>query len=93
MALFGELVFIGFPSFSLSEPCTVGQEQLQKHNLQFLRPAVTILHCPHNDHLTFVCKDGFGSNERRIMLQCVNGVMDLPTCQKKETAQAPDSQG
>ncbi|XP_031725514.1 complement factor H-like [Anarrhichthys ocellatus] len=64
------------------KPCTVDEEAMRSHNIDFRYGSQLKIYSRHNDHITFKC------TERRIPVgtsgmrfQCVDGEMHLPTCQ------------
>ncbi|XP_034386228.1 complement factor H-related protein 3 [Cyclopterus lumpus] len=64
------------------KPCTVDRAAMNSHNITFRYKRDDKMYSPHNDHITFVCTRGktqVGTLEMRQ--RCVDGVMQLPTCQ------------
>ncbi|XP_054914161.1 complement factor H-like [Poeciliopsis prolifica] len=64
------------------KPCTVNEELLSQHGLDFRFFDATKMYVPHEDHLSFVCLRGkrrVGSVPMRV--HCHDGQMTLPTCQ------------
>uniref|UniRef100_A0A8C3A2I9 Sushi domain-containing protein n=1 Tax=Cyclopterus lumpus TaxID=8103 RepID=A0A8C3A2I9_CYCLU len=64
------------------KPCTVDRAAMNSHNISFRYKQDNKIYSPHNDHITFVCTRGktqVGTLEMRQ--RCVDGVMQLPTCQ------------
>ncbi|XP_031725607.1 complement factor H-like [Anarrhichthys ocellatus] len=64
------------------KPCTVDREAMRSHNIDFRYGSQDKLYLVHNDHVTFVCI----SNRKPVdtsgmRCQCVDGEMNLPTCQ------------
>ncbi|XP_075944107.1 complement factor H-related protein 2-like [Anarhichas minor] len=64
------------------KPCTVDEEAMRSHNIEFRYGSEHKRYSHHNDYITFSC------TERRIPVgtsgmrfQCVDGEMHLPTCQ------------
>uniref|UniRef100_A0A3B3C1I0 Sushi domain-containing protein n=1 Tax=Oryzias melastigma TaxID=30732 RepID=A0A3B3C1I0_ORYME len=63
------------------KPCTVTKEEMDKHNIYFLKHWLDKMYTEHNDHVTFRCKDGKRHDGRVGMRQqCIEGVVTLPTC-------------
>ncbi|RVE55356.1 hypothetical protein OJAV_G00237180 [Oryzias javanicus] len=63
------------------KPCTVTKEEMDKRNVQSRKPWFDKIYCPHEHHLTFICKDGKRHDERvGLRQQCIEGVISLPTC-------------
>ncbi|XP_054459534.1 E-selectin-like [Anoplopoma fimbria] len=64
------------------KPCTVNEEAMRLHHIEFRYKDDKKLHVPHTDHLTFKCTEGRYSVSTLNMRQmCVDGEMELPTCQ------------
>ncbi|XP_036067485.1 complement factor H isoform X2 [Oryzias melastigma] len=63
------------------KPCSVTKEEMDKHHLQLQKHWLDKIYSEHNDHLTFICKEGKRPDGRVGMRQqCVEGVIELPTC-------------
>ncbi|XP_068446215.1 complement factor H-like [Clinocottus analis] len=64
------------------KPCTVDELIMRSHNINFRYGSEDKLYATHNDHLTFECNRGKRLVGTMSMRQkCVDGVMQLPTCQ------------
>ncbi|XP_014846401.1 PREDICTED: complement factor H-like [Poecilia mexicana] len=64
------------------KPCTVTQQLMNEHNVQFAHFEDSKIFVPHTDHIAFVCKSGKrldGTVPLRV--QCNDGEINLPTCQ------------
>ncbi|XP_014872489.1 complement factor H-related protein 4-like [Poecilia latipinna] len=64
------------------KPCTVTQQLMNEHNIQFAHFEDSKIFVPHTDHIAFVCKSGKrldGTVPLRV--QCNDGEINLPTCQ------------
>uniref|UniRef100_A0A3Q2D7P7 Beta-2-glycoprotein 1 n=1 Tax=Cyprinodon variegatus TaxID=28743 RepID=A0A3Q2D7P7_CYPVA len=62
--------------------CTVDEQLMEENNLMFAYSWREKVYAVHKDHITFYCKRG----TRRVgtvplRAQCIDGVMELPTCQ------------
>ncbi|KAK9519680.1 hypothetical protein VZT92_022392 [Zoarces viviparus] len=64
------------------KPCTVDEEAMRSHNIDFRYGSERKIYVRHNDRITFKC------TERRqpvgtlgMRFQCVDGEVHLPTCQ------------
>nr|XP_046247870.1 complement factor H-related protein 4-like [Scatophagus argus] len=63
------------------KPCTVNEELMRNHNIEFKYSHETKLYAPHNDRLQFQCVGRTRHDGRVSMLQsCLDGVINLPTC-------------
>ncbi|XP_055364603.1 complement factor H-like [Betta splendens] len=68
-------------------PCTVNRDAMNLHKIKFKWVEDDKLYSTPFDHITFVCLDGATHDGRGEMRQqCVDGVMNLPTCISKQTA-------
>ena len=66
---------------SFTEPCTVDRELMDAHNVVFMYKDDDKLYSAHGDHITFMCSRGRRHDGKQGMRQqCIDGVMNLPTC-------------
>ncbi|XP_061594581.1 complement factor H-like [Cololabis saira] len=62
------------------KPCTVNQRDMDERNIRFAVGRGKKMYAEHEDHITFVCKRAGQVSSLPLRQQCVDGVMDLPTC-------------
>nr|XP_046247894.1 complement factor H-like [Scatophagus argus] len=63
------------------KPCTVNEELMRNHNIEFKYSDEAKLYAPHNDQLQFRCVGRTRHDGRVSMAQkCLDGVINLPTC-------------
>ncbi|XP_018428630.1 PREDICTED: coagulation factor XIII B chain-like [Nanorana parkeri] len=65
-------------------PCTVRGIDMQQNNIRFKHIDNNKLYSEHFDNMTFVCIPGYKiSDEKRLRIQCLDGVLKYPKCRKK----------
>ncbi|XP_061594971.1 complement factor H-like [Cololabis saira] len=62
------------------KPCTVNQRDMDERNIRFAHGGRTKMYLEHKDHIRFVCKHQRQVSSVPLRQQCVDGVMELPTC-------------
>ncbi|XP_061594582.1 complement factor H-like [Cololabis saira] len=62
------------------KPCTVNQGDMDERNIKFVYGGRTKMYAEHEDHITFACKRAGQVSSLPLRQQCVDGVMELPTC-------------
>ncbi|XP_075944103.1 complement factor H-related protein 2-like [Anarhichas minor] len=64
------------------KPCTVDEEAMRSHNIEFRYGSEHKIYSHHNDHITFSCtKRRIPVGTSGMRFQCVDGEINLPTCQ------------
>ncbi|XP_032383007.1 complement factor H-related protein 1 isoform X2 [Etheostoma spectabile] len=63
------------------KPCTVDRELMNRYNLAFRYGYQDKLYSAHLDWIEFICTKGRRTGTLLMRQQCIDGVMDLPTCQ------------
>ncbi|XP_028442500.1 complement factor H-related protein 3-like isoform X2 [Perca flavescens] len=64
------------------KPCTVDRPLMNRYNISFKYTYDDKLYSAHNDNITFTCTEGHSPTGTLSMRQqCIEGVMNLPTCQ------------
>ncbi|XP_039668143.1 sushi, von Willebrand factor type A, EGF and pentraxin domain-containing protein 1-like isoform X3 [Perca fluviatilis] len=64
------------------KPCTVDRELMNRYNIAFRYGHEDKLYLSHNDFITFTCTAGHRpTGSLPMRQQCIDGVMNLPTCQ------------
>uniref|UniRef100_A0A3Q2D6U0 Complement factor H-related protein 5-like n=1 Tax=Cyprinodon variegatus TaxID=28743 RepID=A0A3Q2D6U0_CYPVA len=61
--------------------CTVDEQLMEQNNLRFTYSWQTKLYAVHKDYISFSCKRGRRVGTVPLRVQCIDGVMELPTCQ------------
>ncbi|XP_038164324.1 complement factor H-like isoform X2 [Cyprinodon tularosa] len=63
------------------DPCTVDEQLMEQNNLRFAYSEKNKLYIVHKDYISFSCKRGRRVGRVPLRVQCIDGVMELPTCQ------------
>ncbi|KAA8589411.1 hypothetical protein FQN60_012776 [Etheostoma spectabile] len=63
------------------KPCTVDRELMNRHNIAFRNINSDKLYLVHNDFMEFTCTKGRNTGTLPMRQQCIDGEVNLPTCQ------------
>ncbi|XP_029285969.1 complement factor H-like [Cottoperca gobio] len=63
------------------KPCTVDRQTMSTYNIDFYYGSDNKLYSTHLDEIQFRCTTGRPNGRLSMRQRCVDGVMDLPTCQ------------
>ncbi|XP_028442496.1 complement factor H-related protein 1 isoform X3 [Perca flavescens] len=63
------------------KPCTVDRELMNRYNIAFRYTHADKLYLSHNDFIEFTCTKGRDTGTLSMRQQCIDGVVNLPTCQ------------
>uniref|UniRef100_A0A8C9YDB2 Complement factor H n=1 Tax=Sander lucioperca TaxID=283035 RepID=A0A8C9YDB2_SANLU len=63
------------------KPCTVDRELMNRYNIAFRYGYSDKLYSPHDDTIEFTCTKGRHTGTLSMRQKCIDGVMNLPTCQ------------
>ncbi|KAM4640908.1 coagulation factor XIII B chain-like isoform 2-T2 [Discoglossus pictus] len=66
-----------------TEPCTIGEREMEDHNIQLRWRSAKKLYIRHADFVGFVCKPGYEiSDDSLLRVQCERGFLKYPKCAK-----------
>ncbi|XP_028442504.1 complement factor H-related protein 2-like [Perca flavescens] len=63
------------------KPCIVDRELMNRYNIAFRYTNSDELYFAHNDFIEFTCTKGRHTGTLSMRQKCIDGVLNLPTCQ------------